>query len=72
MRDPYPWFTGPCVKAFGRLSSEFGFSFPSIEQIGQERYLRSRSTSFSLARRLCDATVGPVRMGMGVGSSWEG
>ena len=39
MRDPYPWFTGPCVKAFGRLSSEFGFSSPTVEQIGHERYV---------------------------------
>ena len=39
MRDPYPWFTRPCLKAFGRLSSELGFSSPSVEQIGQERYV---------------------------------
>jgi hypothetical protein len=27
------------VKAFGRLSSEFGFSSPSVDRIGQERYI---------------------------------
>jgi hypothetical protein len=40
MHDPYPWFTKPCLRVFGRLSSELGFSSPSVEQLGQERYVR--------------------------------
>jgi hypothetical protein len=39
MPDPYPWFTRPCLKAFGRLSSELGFSSPTVEQLAQERYV---------------------------------